>query len=86
MRRSWGQEAGGYAGMSNGLRQLSVRGLRTDSGINFPLSHSEFAVNAHRRTRGVTPDHVVHDSIDDIRRGRDAALEFAIALAGKGAK
>lgn len=40
-----GQEAGGYAGMSNGLRQLAVRGLYTDSGINLPLSHSEFAVS-----------------------------------------
>jgi hypothetical protein len=75
-----GQETGGYAGMSNGLRQLTVRGEHTDSAINFPLTHSEFAVNRHRRSRGVVPDVPVHYSLEDIISGRDAALEKAVEL------
>lgn len=75
-----GQETGGYSGMSNGIRQLTVRGTHTDTAINFPLAHSEFSVNEHLRTRGVVPDHSVIDSIDDIINGRDAVLAFAKAL------
>jgi hypothetical protein len=78
-----GQEAGGYAGMSNGVRQLSVRGLHTRTGINFPLAHSEFGVNPHMRKRGVVPDYPVTRSIDDMVDGRDTALNFAVALLNK---
>jgi hypothetical protein len=75
-----GQETGGYAGMSNGLRQLAIRGEHTDTGINFPLAHSEFAVNPHRRRRGVVPDHPVSSSVEELVAGRDAALELAVGL------
>jgi C-terminal processing protease CtpA/Prc len=75
-----GREAGGYAGTSNGLRQLSVRGAHTQTGINFPLSHSEFGVSSHLRKRGVVPDYPVASSIDDMINGRDTALNFALAL------
>lgn len=78
-----GQETGGYAGMSNGVRQLTVRGEHTDSGINFPLAHSEFAVNRHRRSRGVVPDHPVQDTLEDIISGRDAVLAEAVDLLGR---
>jgi hypothetical protein len=74
-----GDEAGGYAGMSNGIRQLTVVG-DTPIGINFPLAHSEFAVNEHRRARGALPDYPVTSTIEDLLRGRDAPLERAITL------
>jgi hypothetical protein len=75
-----GQETGGYAGMSNGIRQLTVLGNRTDAAINFPLAHSRFSVSPARRGRGVVPDHTVLDSIDDLRAGRDGVLAFALSL------
>jgi hypothetical protein len=75
-----GEEAGGYAGMSNGIRQLTVVGEHTPIGINLPLAHSEFAVSEHRRARGALPDYPVTSTIHDMLRRRDAALERAIAV------
>ena len=75
-----GEEAGGYAGMSNGIRQLTVVGEHAPIGINFPLAHSEFAVSEHRRARGALPDYPVTSTIHDMLRRRDAALERAIAV------
>ena len=53
---------------------------RVYTGINFPLAHSEFAVNPHRRRRGVVPDHPVSSSVEELVAGRDAALELAVGL------
>ena len=75
-----GDEAGGYAGMSNGIRQLTVVGEHTSIGVNFPLAHSEFAVNEHRRARGALPDYPVTSTIQDLLEGKDAPLERAIRL------
>ncbi|NAS13839.1 S41 family peptidase [Poritiphilus flavus] len=75
-----GAETGGYSGMSNGIRQLSIRGDHTDVGINFPLLHSEFNVNPHLRDRGVTPDYTVDASIRDILEGKDVVLKFTLEL------
>jgi Peptidase family S41 len=75
-----GEEAGGYAGMSNGIRQLTVVGEHTQIGVNFPLAHSEFAVNEHRRARGALPDFPVTSTIDDLCQARDAPLDRAIKL------
>jgi hypothetical protein len=75
-----GEEAGGYAGMSNGIRQLTVVGEHAPIGINFPLAHSEFAVNEYRKARGALPDYPVTSTIHDLLRHRDVPLERAIAL------
>ena len=74
-----GQETGGYAGMSNGIRQLTIRGDVTDVSINFPLIHSVFNVNKNAKGRGVVPDHFVQESVSDIINGRDSVLEFVLA-------
>jgi hypothetical protein len=75
-----GEEAGGYAGQSNGIRQLSIVGERTQTGINIPLAHSKFGVSGYVRGRGVVPDYTVRSSIDDMLVGRDAVVSFATAL------
>jgi hypothetical protein len=75
-----GEEAGGYAGASNGIRQLSIVGAHTQTGINLPLAHSEFGVNEHIRERGVVPDYTVGNSIHDLLLSRDAVVEIAAAL------
>ena len=79
-----GEESGGYAGMSNGIRQLTIRGSHTDSGINFPLAHSVFAVNPHRRGRGAVPDVPSAPGAADLVAGRDPVLETAVRLLKEG--
>jgi len=73
-----GQETGGHAGMSNGIRQLFIRGDSTGMSINIPIFHSEFSINKFSGKRGVIPDYIVENSIDDIIKGRDAMLEFVV--------
>lgn len=73
-----GQETGGYAGMSNGIRQLTIRGDATDVSINFPLIHSDFNVHKSVKGRGVVPDHFVESSVSDVISGRDAILDFVL--------
>lgn len=71
-----GQETGGYAGMSNGIRQLSIVGDSTQVAINLPLIHGAFNVNEHLAKRGIVPDYMVENSIHDVMHGKDAVLEF----------
>jgi C-terminal processing protease CtpA/Prc len=78
-----GQETGGHAGMSNGIRQLSISGDGTDIVINFPLLHSEFSVNESHKGRGVVPDYEIDYSIDDILSGIDTDLAFVLTLMRK---
>jgi len=68
--------------MSNGIRQLTVAGEHTLISINFPLAHSEFAVNEHRRARGALPDYPVTSTIQDLLEGRDAPLARAVRAPG----
>jgi hypothetical protein len=69
--------------MSNGIRQLTVRAKHAPIGINFPLAHSEFDVNANRRARGALPDYPASSSIHDLLQHRDAVLLLAIDLLQK---
>jgi len=73
-----GQETGGHAGMSNGIRQLFISGDSTRMSINIPLFHSKFSINKFSGKRGVIPDYIIENSIDDIIKGRDAVLEFVV--------
>jgi len=73
-----GQETGGYAGMSNGIRQITIRGDATDVSINFPLIHGDFNVHKNVKGRGVVPDHFVQSSVSDVIKGRDSVLEFVL--------
>jgi C-terminal processing protease CtpA/Prc len=75
-----GEETGGFAGASNGIRQLSIVGAHTQTGINLPMAHSEFGVDEHLRGRGVVPDYTVSNSIHDLLVRRDAVVEFAAGL------
>lgn len=81
-----GQETGGYSGMSDGIRQLTIPGDSTDVAINIPLLHSEFSVNSSISRRGTLPDFYVINSIDDILKGRDAVLNFVLNDINKGVK
>ncbi|NII26927.1 hypothetical protein HB364_17690 [Pseudoflavitalea sp. X16] len=73
-----GQETGGYAGISNGIRQLSISGDSTDISINLPLIHGEFAISEHLKKRGITPDYWIENSIHDLLNGKDAILAFVV--------
>jgi C-terminal processing protease CtpA/Prc len=73
-----GTETGGHAGMSNGIRQLTIRGDSTDVALNLPLIHGEFGVPVAERKRGVVPDYIVHQSIHDLAQGKDSEMEFVI--------
>jgi hypothetical protein len=75
-----GEETGGFAGMSNGIRQLSITGQHTETAINLPLAHSDFAVDRRRSLRGVTPDLAVMAGIQDMLEKRDVVLEAAFGL------
>ncbi|MBX3240641.1 MAG: hypothetical protein KIT80_00610 [Chitinophagaceae bacterium] len=73
-----GTETGGYAGMSNGIRQLSIRGDSTEITINLPLIHGEFGIPLAERKRGVVPDYQITPSIHDLIKGKDTAMDFVI--------
>jgi hypothetical protein len=73
-----GEETGGYAGISNGIRQLSIVGDSTSITINFPLIHSDFNVIEQLKKRGTVPDYWIAGSIHDIIRKRDAVKDFVM--------
>lgn len=73
-----GQETGGYAGMSNGIRQLTIFGDSTNLAINLPLIHGESNINEHLKKRGVVPDYCVENSIDAILEKKDLVLDFVL--------
>jgi len=79
-----GAETGGYSGMSDGIRQLTISGDSTDVAINIPLLHSTFSVNSYAGRRGTVPDYYIINSIEDILTGRDAAMAFVISQVNKG--
>ncbi|MCK8523508.1 S41 family peptidase [Aquimarina sp. D1M17] len=73
-----GTETYGYAGISNGIRQISVKGDHTEVAIYLPLLHAKYNINKHIQKRTVVPDYNVSSSIRDIVDGKDVILQFAL--------
>lgn len=73
-----GTETFGYAGVSNGVRNVVFRGTHTEVGVSIPLLHAEYRVHPSRRGKNVRPDYRVAPTIDDILGGRDAVMEYAL--------
>ncbi|WP_282081509.1 S41 family peptidase [Aquimarina algiphila] len=73
-----GTETYGYAGISNGVRQISVKGNHTETAIYLPLLHAKYTIDEHIQKRSVVPDHNVSNSIQDILENNDAVLEFTL--------
>jgi len=71
-----GEETYGYAGISNGVRQISIKGDHTETAIYLPLLHAEYAMDEHIQKRSVVPDYQISNSVQDILNNRDAVLEF----------
>ncbi|WP_106792810.1 S41 family peptidase [Aquimarina sp. Aq78] len=73
-----GTETYGYAGISNGVRQISIKGDHTETAIYLPLLHAKYTIDEHIQKRSVVPDYNVSNSIQDILESNDAVLEFAL--------
>lgn len=73
-----GSETYGYAGISNGVRQLSIYGDHTETAIYLPLLHAEYDMPKEVGKRSVVPDHHISNSIRDILSKRDRVMEFAL--------
>jgi C-terminal processing protease CtpA/Prc len=73
-----GSETAGYAGMSNGVQKIIIRGDYTETAITIPLLHTVYTVNPVIQKRGAIPDYDVSNSLQDALENRDAALEFAL--------
>jgi C-terminal processing protease CtpA/Prc len=72
-----GSETSGYAGMSNGVQKIKVRGNYTETALTIPLLHTLYTVNPVIRKRGAIPDYDVSNTLQDVLENRDAVLEFA---------
>ncbi|WP_073315317.1 S41 family peptidase [Aquimarina spongiae] len=73
-----GTETYGYAGISNGVRQISVKGKYTETAIYLPLLHAKYDVHEHIQKRSVVPDYHISHSIKDKIEKNDAIFEFAL--------
>lgn len=73
-----GEETYGYAGISNGVRQISVRGDYTETAIYLPILHAEYAIDEYVQKRSVVPDYTVSHSIIDILNDHDAIMQFTL--------
>lgn len=71
-----GEETWGYAGISNGVRQISIKGDFTETAIYLPILHAEFAVNEYIQKRSVVPDYQISSSVEDMLNNDDAVWEF----------
>jgi len=71
-----GEETWGHAGISNGVRQISIKGKYTETAIYLPLLHAEFTVDEYMQKRSVVPDYQISNSVQDILKDNDAVLEF----------
>lgn len=71
-----GEETYGYAGISNGVRQIAIKGDNTETAIYLPLLHAEYVMNKQIQKRSVVPDYQVSNSIHDVIKNNDAVLEF----------
>jgi hypothetical protein len=73
-----GEETFGYAGISNGIRQISIRGDSTETAIYLPLLHTEYDMNPEVQRRSVVPDYQLSNSLQNILSNRDNVLEFVL--------
>lgn len=73
-----GEETYGYAGISNGVRQIAIKGDDTETAIYLPLLHAEYIMNKQIQKRSVVPDYQVSNSIHDVIKDHDAVLEFVV--------
>lgn len=73
-----GEETYGYAGISNGVRQVSIKGDHTETAIYLPLLHAEFNMDEQVRRRSVVPDYLVSNSVRDVLNDTDAVMEFVL--------
>ncbi len=73
-----GTETYGYAGISNGVRQISIKGRYTETAIYLPLLHAKYAIHPHIQKRTVVPDYHVSNTVQDIINNKDSVLEFAL--------
>ena len=73
-----GKETYGYAGISNGVRQVSIKGDHTETAIYLPLLHASYTMDENLQKRSVVPDYEVSNSIHDKLTNKDAVLEFVL--------
>ncbi len=73
-----GSETFGTAGVGNGINKVYIYGDHTEVAITIPLMHSDIAINAHLKRRGVLPDYEISNSIENIINNRDVVMEFAL--------
>jgi len=71
-----GSETSGYAGISNGVQKISVKGDYTETALTIPLLHAIYAINPAIQKRGAIPDYEVSNSVQDMLENKDAVLEF----------
>ena len=71
-----GEETYGYAGISNGVRQISIKGDFTETAIYLPILHAEYDMNEIVQKRSVVPDYQISNSIQDILDNNDNVLEY----------
>lgn len=75
-----GEETFGYAGISNGVRSVRVRGTLTETGVNIPLLHAEYELPSAVARRSVVPDYQVSPTVYDLQSGNDPVLDFVQTL------
>ncbi|MEN7550028.1 S41 family peptidase [Rapidithrix thailandica] len=73
-----GEETFGYAGISNGIRHISIRGDSTEVAIHLPLLHTEYNINPEVKRRSVVPDFQLSNSMQNILSNKDYILEYTI--------
>ncbi len=73
-----GEETFGYAGISNGVRQVSIKGRHTETAIYLPILHAQYNVHSVVGKRAVVPDIPVHRSVRDVVDGKDRALGYLL--------
>jgi hypothetical protein len=76
-----GTESGGSHACGGAYREYTLK----HSGITLLLPHRMFiaAAQGQPRGRGIAPDYPVASTLDDLRDGRDSAMQAAVALAAR---
>jgi hypothetical protein len=74
-----GEETGGAADASGGA-DIGPTLPESHIHIRIPIETGSIVVGARNRRRGTMPTHIVAQTVEDLARGRDAALAFTRAL------
>jgi hypothetical protein len=79
-----GEECGsGYYGNTSGfMPELTLPNSKLR--VRIPLLRYTMAVSGYPEDRGIIPEHPVEPSIEDLIKGRDVVMEYALALIKKG--